>query len=137
MKQLLLGLLFISLAGMAFAQSETPEQKATGETNLLAEKLQLSAAQTEKMHKIQLRRYRDRELIVPNKTTDQALYLEQLKAIEYGADISVQLMLTEAQTPQYRAFSVARREKRAEVAQSMLSKGVPIQEVEIAVLELE
>ena len=122
---------------MAFAQSDSPEQKASGETEILAQKFQLSGVQTQKMHQIQLRRYRDRELIVPNKTTDQVLYLEQLKAIEHGADISVQLLLTEAQTPQYRAFSLERREKRAELAQSMLSKGVPIQEVEIAVLELE
>ena len=137
MKQLLLGLLFVSFASMAFAQSGTPEKKASEVTEILAQKYQLSSAQQNKMNKIQLRRYRDRELIIPNKTADQALYLEQLKAIEHGADISVQMLLTEAQTPQYRALAIERREKRAELAQSLLSKGTPIQVVEIAVLELE
>ena len=89
------------------------------------------------MYQIQLRRYRDRELIAPNKTSDRSLYLEQLKAIEYGADISVQLMLTESQIPQFRAYFIERRTQQAEVLQAMLAQGTPIKEVEIAVLELE
>lgn len=137
MKQLLFGLLFISAAGVLSAQSGTPEEKAKDMAELLAGKYQLSSGQQEKMYQIQARRFRDRELITPNKTSDQTLYLEQLKAIEYGADISVQLMLSETQTPFYRAFSIERREKRAAVASAMLSKGVPMDQVEIAVLELE
>lgn len=137
MKQLLFGFLFISVAGVLSAQSSTPEEKAKGMAELLTKKYQLSDSQQEKIYQIQARRFRDRELITPNKTSDQSLYLEQLKAIEYGADISVQLMLSEAQTPFYRAFSIERREKRAEVASALLSKGVPIDQVEMAVLELE
>ena len=137
MKQLLFGLLFVSIAGMVFAQSNDPEQKASEATEILTKKYQLSDAQQEKMHQIQLRRYRDRALIVSNKTADQTLYLEQLKAIENGADISVQLLLTKSQMPDYWAHSLERREKRAEVATSLLSKGIPIKEVEIALLEME
>ncbi|MBK7409384.1 MAG: hypothetical protein IPL49_01320 [Saprospirales bacterium] len=137
MKQLLFGLLFVSIASLTFAQSDTPEKKASEVTEILTQKYQLSKTQQDKMHKIQLRRYRDRELIVSNKATDQALYLEQLKAIEHGTDISIQMLLTEAQTPLYRDLAIERREKRAELAQSLLSKGIQIQEVEISVLELE
>ena len=137
MKQLLFGLLFFSVAGILSAQSGTPEQKAAGTAELFAKKYQLSNTQQEKMYQIQLRRYRDRELIAPNKTSDRSLYLEQLKAIEYGADISVQLMLTESQIPQFRAYFIERRTQQAEVLQAMLAQGTPIKEVEIAVLELE
>lgn len=137
MKRLLLLFFCLNLAGMLSAQSGAPEQKAAGATAALAEKFQLSQAQQEKMHKIQLRRYRDRELIAPNKAADQALYLEQLRAIERGSDFSVQLMLTEAQMPQYKAYFTEMREKRAELAKGMLAQGIPMQQVEIATLELE
>lgn len=137
MKQLLFGLLFFSFAGMLSAQSETPEQKAQGKAEMFSQKYELTKAQQEKMYQIQLRRYRDRELISPNKTSDQGLYLEQLRAIEYGADMSVQLMLTEMQLPKYRAYSIERREMRAGVAQALLLEGAPVQQVEMAVLELE
>ena len=137
MKQLLFGLLFISMSAVLSAQSGTPEQKATGMTELFAKKFQLSSAQETKMYQIQLRRFRDRDLITPNKTSDQPLYLEQLKAIEYGADISIQLMLAESQLPQYQAYSVERREKRAVLAGELLSKGTSIGQVEMAILEME
>lgn len=137
MKQLLFGLLFIGMAGLLSAQTGTPEEKAVEKAGLFSQKYQLSNAQQEKMYKIQLRRYRDRELIAPNKTADPALYLEQIKAIENGADVSVQLILTEAQMPMYKAYVLERRKMRAEAAQTMLKQGTPIQQVETSIMELE
>ena len=137
MKKLLLGLFFFCLAGVLTAQSETAAEKALQSTEVLTPKLQLDEAQQTKLLRIQKRRYSDRELIAANKNADQSLYLDQLKAVEKGCDFSIELMLREDQLPLFRAYALEKRTRRSEMAQTLLKQGVPIQQVEIAMYELE
>jgi parvulin-like peptidyl-prolyl isomerase len=137
MKKLLLALFCISLAGMSFAQSGAPEEKAAAAAQALSEKFQLSAAQQEKMHKIQLRRYRDLALVAPNKASDQQLYLEQLIAIEEGTGVSIQLMLSEAQLAKYQEYAREVRMKRAAIGNAMMEQGLPAQQIQVAMWEME
>lgn len=137
MKKLLFAVFCISLAGVLPAQSGTPEEKAAAATQALAVEFQLNAAQQEKMNKIQLRRYRDLQLVAPNKASDSRLYLEQLIAIAQGSDISIQLLLTEAQLPKFQEYAREIRQKRAAVGNALMEKGLPPQEIEIAMWEME
>jgi len=137
MKKLLFAIFCISLAGMALAQSGTPEEKATMAAQMLADKFQLNTAQQEKMHKIQLRRYRDLALVAPNKTSDQRLYLEQLIAIEEGTGTSIQLMLSEAQLAKYQEYAKEIRMKRAALGNSLMEQGLAAQQIQIAMWEME
>jgi hypothetical protein len=137
MKKLLLGLFFFCLTGVLTAQSETAAQKALQSAEALAPRFQLDEAQRAKLYRIQTRRYSDLELIAANKASDPALYLDQLKAVEKGSDFSIELMLREDQLPLFRAYALEKRTRRSEKAQAMLKQGVPIQQVEIAMYELE
>lgn len=137
MKKLLFLVFCIGLAGITFAQSGGPEEKAAGMTQLLAEKFQLSASQQEKMHHIQLRRYRDLQLIAPNKVADPRLYLEQIIAIERGTDVSIQLMLNDSQLPKFQEHVRDLRIKRAALGNSLMEKGLPPQQIETAMWEME
>jgi hypothetical protein len=137
MKKLLLAIFCVSLAGMAFAQSGTPEEKAATAAQTLAQKFQLNTAQLEKMQKIQLRRYRDLALVAPNKAADQQLYLEQLIAIEEGTGVSIQLMLSEAQLAKYQEHAKEIRAKRAAIGNALMEQGLPAQQIQIAMWEME
>ena len=137
MKKLLLAIFFTSLAGLSLAQSGSPEEKASAAAQMLSEKFQLNAAQQEKMHKIQLRRYRDLALVTPNKASDQQLYLEQLIAIEEGTGVSIQLMLSEAQLTKYQEYAKEIRLKRAAIGNALMEQGLPAQQIQIAMWETE
>lgn len=137
MKSLLLSLLFIGAASLLPAQNATPEQKAAETANALKDQFGLSEYQQGKMLHIQLRRYRDRELIAPAKLSNSALYLEQLKAIEDGADGSIHILLSDSQEALFRAFVLEKREKRAQIANELRAQGLPFEQIETAVYESE
>jgi hypothetical protein len=137
MKSLLLSLLFIGAASLLPAQNAAPEQKAAEAANALKDQLRLSEYQQGKMLKIQLRRYKDRELIAPTKLSDPALYLEQLKAIEDGADGSIHILLSESQEALFRAYVLEKRERRAQIANELRAQGLPFEQIETAVYESE
>jgi len=137
MKSLLFSIFFIGTASLLPAQNASPEQKAADMSKALQEKLQLTEYQQGRMYNIQLRRYRDRELIAPNKHSDPSLYLEQLKAIENGADVSIQIMLGSSQEPLFRAYALEKREKRALISNELRPQGLTFEQIETAAYESE
>jgi hypothetical protein len=130
--------LFILLAGygISFAQNSA-SPRAQEATDKLAALYNLTPEQTARMLKIQEREVRNFKEISSMKRSDESLYYQNLKALRDGTQISIQMLLTEAQMPAYHQERLNQRVREAEVANRLMAEGATPLEIQRAVLEME
>lgn len=130
--------LFILLAGygISFAQNST-SPRAQEATDKLAALYNLTPEQTARMLKIQEREVRNFKEISSMKRSDESLYYQNLKALRDGTQISIQMLLTEAQMPAYHQERLNQRLREAEIANRLMAEGASPLEIQRAVLEME
>jgi hypothetical protein len=137
MKRIFLSFLLIGMAVLAFGQKVDIDEQATVATDELTVYYQLDKEQQAKMLTIQQRHFKHLTEIQPMEKQDLQLYIKKMKAVQKGTDIAVQLILREDQMNLFYSRAVDRRQRQADVARNMQSKGASPREIEMALLKME
>ncbi|MCB0642756.1 MAG: hypothetical protein KDC44_14005 [Phaeodactylibacter sp.] len=138
-KLFFLGSLFLMTTVVVSAQQQDPQAygKAQEMTSLLAQAYNLDENQTDKMFKIQIRKYNDINLVASLRDQDQQLYVRKMNAIFDGANASIERMLTKAQQPTFRQQAIDLRKRKAEMARQLQAQGIAPKQIELALVEME
>jgi hypothetical protein len=125
MKYLLISLLFC-LPAFSLAGQNMPfqaEDRAREAADYLADRYSLDDEQSNRMYKVQLRKYKQLNKLSLIREQDPDFYIEKLESVYTGTDGSIRLMLKEDQMRLYEKDLLELRKKRAEMTQKLKEQG--------------
>ena len=137
MKNFLTCFLFLLFAWGASAQSLSATSPAQQATDKLAQRYGLDAQQQTEMLKIQDQKFRNLAEIEPFKKTDPSLYIQKVRALQFGTDKSIERILTDEQRKVLRQQQISLREKKALAYKELKDAGATQQAIDQKFMELD
>lgn len=132
MKNLILLFIALSFSIVTTAQTTSIIQKKSTK-----ELLQLDAQQNEAFDKIQLRKVKNLEEILPLKETKPEIYRTKRKAITSGTNASIKMILKEEQYPLFHQYLTDIRIRKSEKSAALKETGADRQTIEDILLEID
>ncbi len=136
MKKIFFSVLSLFFVVSVFAQSST-DPKVRAAADEMIEMYNLDEKQATTALEIQERRFRNLAEIASLETTNKDLYRHKYKAIQQSTDASLRRILHEDQMVIYKKHKMELRVERAAKTEELKAKGLTIEEIEEALLEME
>lgn len=137
MKNVILSLAFLFFAGGLAAQAKAGETPAKKTTEKLVQLYNLTSGQQAEVLKTQERKYRNLAEIEQLKATDQELYAQKVRALQFANDKSLERILTKSQIPLLRQQQKALREQKALANKELKATGASQEEINSKMLEID
>jgi hypothetical protein len=137
MKNFLTCLFFSLLAWGVSAQQSTATKPAQTATDKLSQFYGLDDKQQAEMLKIQEQKFRNLAEIEPIKHTDITLYIQKVRALQFGTEKSIERILTEDQHKLLRQRQISLREEKALAYKELKTADATQQEIDQKMMELD